>query len=124
MTVDFTKLNTISEIQAAKEGTNEIFTQAEKLIFASDSQIGGDVEKARQVATLWVKLKKAKKTFKEDTALHDEIKEEQKNDSLAYRVLESYDEKVSDAISHLAVYYKDKDSKDKTEPEMKEQITA
>jgi len=62
--VDFNALKSISEIKYAKEGNDDIFSQEERLLFL-DSLIT-DVDKAREVAKLIVKVKEARKSEDED----------------------------------------------------------
>jgi hypothetical protein len=67
---NFKNLSKISDIQGAKEGSKEIFTSAEKLIF-TDTRISGNVTKAQDLAELIFKVQQAEKTFQEDHTLHD-----------------------------------------------------
>lgn len=122
--VDFKTLKSISAIQGAQENGKDIFTREEKLIFATSSLIAGDVEKAQKVAKLLVKIKQANETFKEDINLHDEIEKERKSNSIAYQVLQSHDDMVTDALAHLERFYGDEGTTGKTEAQLQEQINA
>jgi len=124
---DSNKFKTIDDILTTKgeDGKTDLFTDDEKLNFFSDSRIAGDIEKYREVAALLEKIKRAKKTFKEDKVLHDSIKESrQPTKTVAYQVVNSKDGAVEDALDHLRMFFKGDETTDKTEEQIKAQITA
>jgi len=113
MTIDFSN-KTINEIIGMKdEQDEEIFsTQSEKALL-NDIRINGDDEKAREVAKLFVEVKKGEKATSKDENLFELLREEIEKDTLAYQVVNSLDERVDKVFERVSKLWKKQDKDDK-----------
>jgi len=123
--INFNQLKDINEIVSVKdENGKELFSTSDEKGIFTDVRIEGDVDKARQVAVLFEKVKKAEVARAKDENLLDAIEKEINDKTLAYKILNSYDERVDKAFTSLGLLLKTGDKGDKTKAQIEEKVRA
>ncbi|RIA83259.1 hypothetical protein C1645_834086 [Glomus cerebriforme] len=117
--VDFNTLN-IDEIKRQKFGGKDL-TDEEKVAFFDHSLVSSDVTKARQVAVFLLSVKEALTKTSADASLLGTLKGKDKN-SLEYKVVNSHNNLVESAITHLKSKGGNPDEKRGEIKELKEEL--